>query len=375
MSEEKNEDMKEQQDFLTGHEELLNSINKTDDEETARPPVEEEKAVEAAAPVEEVAEESAPAKEEALVEETAKEPVAEEKPEPAIEPAEEEPEAEAEPVADPVAEEDPEPTPEPEPVVEPVAEEPAPVAEEAKPAPTPAKSPSKKKKKKPQPKTDEQHERNQAEKQRHEELLKHQALENAEVKEVLNVIQKYAKPVATAIVVVCVLFLANNFFKSNRIKKEAKADAALMQAKTAEDYQAILNDFGKTPSAPLAMMGLAQEKFNAGQLDEAETLYGEFAAKYPRHDMAVQAEFNQITCKEAKGELSEAIILYGEFKDKHEGSHLAPVALLGQARCFESLDNYPEAKLVYEDIITFYPESGWSQIAESNLGVVESKLK
>ncbi|MEA2069104.1 MAG: tetratricopeptide repeat protein [Verrucomicrobiota bacterium] len=343
MSEENKEDVKEQQDFLSGHEELLNSINKTDAEENPEPPAEDEEAVETEAPIEEAAEE------------------------PIEEPAEE-----------PIEEPEPEPTPEPEPIAEPIKEEPEPVeepvAEKTKPSPTPSKTPSKKNKN-PHPKAEGHPERNETEKKRHEELLKHQALENAEVKEVLNVIQKYAKPVVVGIVVVCALFLSNNFFKGNRIKKEAKADAALMQAKTAADFQAILDDFGSTPSAPLAMMGLAQEKFNTGQLDEAENLYGEFAKKYGHHEMAAQAEFNQITCKEAKGELSEATILYGEFKNKHGDSHLAPVALLGKARCLEALDNYSEAKRLYEDIITFYPESGWSQIAESNLAVVESKLK
>jgi TolA-binding protein len=310
MTEEKREDLKQQQDFLSGHEQLLNAINKP----------------KAAAPIEEPSVEEIPV-DEVEVEEAA--------------------------VAEPAIEEA-------------VVAEPEPVA-----APAPAKvaaQPKPKPKKPAQPKPERR-----AEKPHHH--IDHKALEQAEVKEVLKVFQKYMKPTATVILVVCALFLANNFFRGNRLKKEASADAALMNAKSAADYQAILDDFSSTPSDPLAMMGLAQQNFNEGKLDEAMKLYSGFVKKYPGHEMAEQAEFNLITCKEAKGELGEASILYGDFKDKHGDSHLAPVALLGKARCFETLDNHSEAKQVYEDVITYYPESGWSQIAETQLKVVERILK
>ncbi len=349
MTEEKKEDLKQQQDFLSGHEELLNSINKPAKEPVETEPAEEKPAKE---PVE-----TEPAEEptEAVEEET----VLEETPESNLE----DEAGEEEPVVEEVVEKErvEEPVAEAKKAEKPVVkEEPSPAEKVAKPKPAPKKA--------PQPKQERK-----AEKPHHH--IDRKALEQAEVKEVLNVFQKYLKPVATVTLLVCALFLANNFFRGNRLKKEAKADAALMNAQSAADYQAILDDYGSTPSAPLAMMGLAQENFNEGKLDEAAKLYAGFAKKYPKHEMAEQAEFNLITCKEAKGELSEASILYGDFKSKHGDSHLAPVALLGKARCFEALDNFSEAKQVYEDVITYYPESGWSQIAETQLKVVELKLK
>lgn len=209
----------------------------------------------------------------------------------------------------------------------------------------------------------------------HEELLKKQSLEQQEVKEVLNFIKKYAKPAVTVVLVVCAFFLVNRYFKSSRIQKEAKADAALMQAYSASDYQAILDDYGSSPSAPLALMGLARQTFNAGQYDEADALYGTFLKKYDKHEMAAQAEFNQITCREAKGQLGEAHLLYGEFVMNHKDSYLAPLAMISQARCLESLSLLADAKQVYEDLVFTYPGSSWAQMAEANLTVVESKLK
>ncbi len=208
----------------------------------------------------------------------------------------------------------------------------------------------------------------------HEALLKKQALEQSEVKEVLGFIRKWGKSVLVVVVAVCAFFLVDRFFKSHRIQKEAAADAALTSARTAADFQAIVDDYGSTPSAPIAMIGLAREKFNAGQIDEADALFSQFLKKYPKHELAEQAELNRIACREAKSQLGDAHLLYGEFEQKHKESHLAPVALLGKARCLEALQEYSEAKRVYEDIVTYYPGTTWANMAEGNLRSVSGKL-
>ncbi|RKX45930.1 MAG: hypothetical protein DRP64_03950, partial [Verrucomicrobia bacterium] len=92
----------------------------------------------------------------------------------------------------------------------------------------------------------------------HQDVLKQQALEQQEVKEVLVFLQKYAKPAAIAIVVICVVVLADKFFKAQRHKKEAMADTALMHAQGTADLQSIVDDYASTPSGPLALMELAR---------------------------------------------------------------------------------------------------------------------
>ncbi|MCF7816933.1 MAG: tetratricopeptide repeat protein [Kiritimatiellales bacterium] len=207
----------------------------------------------------------------------------------------------------------------------------------------------------------------------HEELLKKKAFEQQEVPEVLTFIQKYAKPATIALVAVCAIVLADQLFKNLRHKKEVRADAALMQARNAQDLQAVLDDYASTPSAPIAMMGLAKEKFNAGQFDEAEALYLKFTKKYAGNELADQAKLNLIACKEAKEQLGEAHLLYGEFAKEHKGSYLEPVAMMGKARCLETLGQFDEAQIAYEDILVNFPESSWSQQAEANLKEILGK--
>lgn len=335
MSEEKKEDTNEQQTFLNEHEELLKSIHKKEDPDTEQADATEE-ATEAVT-------------EETPVIDDTPEPVVEEKPAAEEEPVvEEELEAEEEPEA---AKEETEPSPEPEPTEAP-EEAPQPVAavEKQQPmAPAGRHSPQ------------------------HEEVLRKQALEQSEVKEVLVFFRKYAKPVGIAIALVCVFVLADRFFKNQRFKKEAAADTALLEARSAADLQNVVDKYESTPSGPIAMMELARDKFNSGQFDEAEILYTQFSKAHGKHELADQATLNLITCKEAKGQFDEAHQLYGDFAASHEGSHLVPAALLGQARCLEAQGKLKEAQVAYEDISVNFSDTGWSRIAEANLKTVISK--
>ncbi len=201
----------------------------------------------------------------------------------------------------------------------------------------------------------------------HDELLKQQALEQQEVKEVLVFLQKYLKPAGIVILAICAIFLVDRLFKSNRLKKEAKADAALAQAQSAADFQTVIDQYGSTPSAPIAKMGLALETFNAGQIAEAEELYNAFVKKHKKHELAPQAKLNAIRCKEAAGELDDAQRLYGEFADNNSESHLAPAAMLAKAKCLTKLGKTGEAQIVYEDVIVSFPNSMWAQMAETEL--------
>ena len=330
---EQKDDSNEQQTFLSDHEDLLKSIHKK-----AKIPDEQPEAVE---PVEETPE------------------VVEEK---------EEEEEEVPVVESPMIEEPtPEPAPEPEPPVKtPVAET---LPATRKPASTtgPNKLGGKKKKKKTP--VHPQHS------PQHEEQLKKQVLEQQEVKEVLTFFSKYAKPAVIGVVAISVIFLTNALFRNNRLKKEAAADTALMQAGSVEELQIIVDKYASTPSEPFALMRLALEKFQDGQIEEAEGLYKRFIEKHGNHELAAQAKLNLITCKESKGQLNEAQALYGTFAKEHETSFLAPSAMMSQARCLEALNQPEEARIVYEDIGAKYPNPTWARPAASKLKVLLGKME
>jgi|GEM_PF-6802702 len=214
-----------------------------------------------------------------------------------------------------------------------------------------------------------------AEQKRHQEVLAKHALEQQEVKEVLVFIQKYTKPAAIALAVICAVVLANRFVQSQHLKQEVKADAALAQAQNTDDLKAVVDTFSDTAAGPIALMGLAREKYNAGHIDDADTYYSQFLKQHKNHELAPQAALNYIACKEAKGQYGDAQLLYGAFLQEKQNSFLAPMARLGQARCLEKLEQFVEAKLIYEDLIINYPSSSWAKKAEANLRAVAAKIK
>lgn len=246
-------------------------------------------------------------------------------------------------------------------------------APRVKPNFSPKKEATGKPKKIKQPEKTER-ERTSQEEKRHQELIKHQALEEAEVKEFLNLIIKYAKPALITILIICAFFLTQSVFKNNRVRKESRADTALMQANTATDLQAVIDNFGTTSSAPLAIMELAQKEFNASKIQEADALYKNFLKKYPKHAMAPQAQLNQITCLEANGKYQEASTQFGKFAKDNASSSLAPVALISQARCLTNISKFDEAKQTYEDLIVSYPQTSWAQEAEFKIKTLQAKL-
>lgn len=246
---------------------------------------------------------------------------------------------------------------------EPLAEEETPVSvpSESEAVAEPAMetlAPTGKQKSKPQPQTHSP---------QHEEVLKKQALEQSEVKEVLVFLRKYAKPAAIIIVLVCAFVLVDKFRTSKRAAKEAKADTALMAAQGTLDLENIVDQYGSTAAGPMAMMELAREYFNDGRIDAAEELYKRFTKTYGSHEMAPQAELNIALCAEVKGGLDDALQLYTAFAENRGTSYLAPSALLGKGRCLEGLGRNDEARTVYEDIVVNYPDSVWAPDAQSAL--------
>ncbi len=209
----------------------------------------------------------------------------------------------------------------------------------------------------------------------HKEVLKKQALEQSEVKEVLNVIKKYFVPVTLIIIVVCGIFLFDRYLKASKVAKETKANIALANARGVADLEEVINEYGSTSAAPQAMMSLAMAYFSEGNYDAAQEEYEKFLKKYGKHDMALQAELNQITCREAKGEYSEANLLYNDFASTHKNSYLVPVAIMGEARCLEAMKSPIEAKCAYEDLVVSYPGSSWADLAETRLTLINSKLQ
>jgi len=139
--------------------------------------------------------------------------------------------------------------------------------------------------------------------------------------------------------------------------------------------QMILDRFPNTSSAPLALLSIAAEQYNAGRYDVAQKSYTQFVQRYAQHPLRPAAEFGRVQSQEAAGQTDLALAGFLQFAAAHTNHYLVPLALFGQARCLEQKKQFADARVVYEDFIARNPHSPWLGQARSALQVLEQRKR
>ena len=196
-----------------------------------------------------------------------------------------------------------------------------------------------------------------------------------EIQDIRNYFRENGVKLLVMAGVVAVLVIGVWMYKERKKQSIVVASQILSAAKTPKDLETIVSSHASTPYAPLAMLKLAKNYFNAGDYDRAMAQYAEFKQKYPQHPMADGAELDRVYCVEAKGQTEEALKGFASFAESHTNHFLAPQSMFGQARCLEQLGRHPEARTIYEDFIAAHPDSGWVSKAEELLALNTRKLK
>lgn len=201
----------------------------------------------------------------------------------------------------------------------------------------------------------------------HDDLQHKQALEEHEVQEVLGFLKRYGKLVGTGVLAAAVTVIASRGCAHYKASRLVKAEQALMAAKTPQQLEEVVNQYGSTPSAPVALLNLAKTFFNIGETAQARVQYERFLKKYKKHDLRPVAELGLAYCTEADGDFNGAAAQFAEFSKKHSGSYLHPMAVLSIARCMEQAGRIDEARIVLEDFLAENAGTAWAGSAESAL--------
>jgi len=185
----------------------------------------------------------------------------------------------------------------------------------------------------------------------------------------------HGRSVLAGLAVVMAVFGGITFYRSNTGKNINQASINLATARTAQDLQGIVDRYGATPSAPLALLRLAKTYYTSGNYDLALQKYSEFATAFPEHDMVAVAGMGRTHCIEARSQFVEALEEFAAFARDNPNHFLTPQAIFGQARCLGELGREDEAKAVYEDFVVANPQSGWLPRAEEALTDVKRKIE
>lgn len=206
--------------------------------------------------------------------------------------------------------------------------------------------------------------------------LKDKSLEIKEVPEVLDFLRDNGISILVGAGIAAVLFLGWSLYRNYTTSQQQSAMNTLFNAQAPDQIQQVVNQFPKTPAAPLAQLILAGQAFDQGQFEMAQNLFAQFIEKHPRHELRDSAEFGVIQCMEATGRHAEALDAYMRFAESHPGHYLEPAARFGVARSMELLGRLDEAKSAYESFIAAHDaEDRWRGRAESALAFLEKEIR
>lgn len=201
----------------------------------------------------------------------------------------------------------------------------------------------------------------------HDILQKKKALDAHEVQEVIGFLKRYGTLIGTGILAAALTVIGSNLYSHHKASMLAKAEQALMTARTPQDLEALVKEYGSTPAAPVAQLNLAKTLFNAGDTARARAEYEHFLKKFKNHEMKPIAELGLAYCTEADGDFNGAAAQFAEFTKKHAANYLYPQAILSVARCMEQAGRTDEARVVLEDFLAENGGTPWAGTAENEL--------
>jgi tol-pal system protein YbgF len=111
--------------------------------------------------------------------------------------------------------------------------------------------------------------------------------------------------------------------------------------------------------------------FQEGKYEEALDGFRNFQKKYPKSDLADNAQFWIGECYTALGEYERAILAYQEVIKKHPKGNKAPSAMLRQALAFNEINDKKSSRLILKKIVKQYPNSSEAKIARAKLKTIK----
>ncbi len=168
---------------------------------------------------------------------------------------------------------------------------------------------------------------------------------------------RYRKEIAGFLMLVLLAIVGFAGWRFYRQHQDAVAAAAFAGAKTATDYQGVIDRYGDAPAAASAFLLLAEEQRKGGKLPESNATLQHFLDKFPRHELMNTARMSMAASLEAMGKLDEAAAAYQQIASVDPASYDAPLALLAQAQILQGKGRSDDARHIYETIMSQYQQS------------------
>ena len=111
--------------------------------------------------------------------------------------------------------------------------------------------------------------------------------------------------------------------------------------------------------------------YQGGKYEEAIAGFKNFLSKYPRSNLADNAQFWIGECYMSLGKYEQAILAYQDVMKKYSKGNKVPGSMLRQAIAFYEIKDKTSAKLLLKKLIKRYPKSKEAAIAKKKLKTIK----
>src|SRR5437870_955556 len=129
-------------------------------------------------------------------------------------------------------------------------------------------------------------------------------------------------------------------------RQAAAASALLASAKSAQDYQQVIDRYPKTPAGADAYLLLAEAQRGEKKFAEANATLQVFITKNPHHEFVSTARMAMAANLESMGKSDEALSMYQQIASTYPTSFTAPLALLSQVYILKTKNRIDDARRI-----------------------------
>jgi predicted negative regulator of RcsB-dependent stress response len=183
--------------------------------------------------------------------------------------------------------------------------------------------------------------------------------------------ERFKKPITAALLIVLLAMIAFTGYRFYSDRRVAAASALLASAKSAQEYQQVIDRYPSTPAAADAYLLLAEAQRNEKKFAEANKTLETFITKYPQHEFVSTAKIAMAANLESMGKADEALTQYQQIASAYPNSFNAPVALLSQVYILKAKNRNDDARRICETILTQYRTSFWAGEAMQQLRLLK----
>ena len=183
--------------------------------------------------------------------------------------------------------------------------------------------------------------------------------------------ERFKKQIAVALLIVLLAAVAFTGYRFYSDRRAATASALLASAKSAQEYQRVIEVYPGTPAAADAYLLLAAAQQNEKKFAEANTTLQTFIAKYPQHELVSTARMAMAANLGSMGKTDEALTMYQQVASTYPNSFNAPMALLSQVYILKAKNRNDDARKICETVLTQYRTSFWAGEAMQQLRMLK----